>query len=54
MSRPVPEGVDERERNTQLVVLWLGMPLAVLALCGIVMLLAVLVAATLLNASIPH
>ena len=53
VGRPLPEGVDEQERNTQLFVLWMGIPLAVLGVCAIVMVLAVLVAATALHANIP-
>lgn len=54
VNRPLPEGVDEQDRNTQLFVLWMGIPLAVVLVCGVVMVLAVIVAGTVLNANIPH
>lgn len=53
VGRPVPEGVDEHDRNTQLFVLWMGIPLAVLGVCAVVMVLAVVVAATVLHGNIP-
>ena len=54
VGKPAPEGVDEQDRNTQLFVLWLGIPLGVLAVCGVVMLVAVLVANTALSGNIAH
>lgn len=54
LSRPVPEGVDKDERDAQLFVLWLGIPLAVLAVCGFVALVSVLIAATALRDGIPR
>jgi len=54
VGKPVAEGVDEDERNTQLFVLWLGIPLAVLGVCALFALLSALVAATVLHADIPH
>jgi hypothetical protein len=54
LNRPVPEGVDEKAREMQLFVLWMGIPLAVLGVCAVVMVLAVVVAATALNSNIPH
>lgn len=53
VGRPLPKGVDEQERNTQLFVLWMGIPLGVLAVCAVVMVVAVLVAATALHTNIP-
>ena len=53
VGRPLPEGVDEQDRNTQLFVLWMGIPLAVLGICALVMLLAVVVAATALHTNLP-
>ena len=53
LGRPVPEGVDEHERSRQLAMLWWGIPLGVVGICGIVMVLAVVVAGTVLNANIP-
>lgn len=53
LDRPAPKGVDEDERNTQLFMLWLGIPLAVLAVCGFFALVSVLIAATALRNGIP-
>jgi hypothetical protein len=53
LSRPVPAGVDERARNYQLLILWLGIPLGVVAVCAVVALLAILISATLLNSGLP-
>jgi hypothetical protein len=53
VGKPLPAGVDEQDRNTQLFVLWMGIPLGVLAICGLVMVIAVVVAATALHANIP-
>ena len=53
LSRPVPEGVDEHDRSRQLAMLWWGIPLTVVGVCGVVMVLAVVVAGTVLNANIP-
>ena len=53
VGRPLPEGVDEDERNAQLVILWMGIPLGVLAICGVVMVLAVVLAATAMHVNIP-
>jgi hypothetical protein len=52
LSRPAP-GVDESERRVQLFVLWLGIPLAVIALCALVALIAVVLGATVLSSGIP-
>jgi len=43
LSRPAPEGVDEQARNTQLFVLWMGMPLIVILILAVVGALAILV-----------
>jgi hypothetical protein len=53
LGRPVPDGVDADERNAQLFVLWLGIPLGVLAVCGVFALFAVLLAGTVLSSGIP-
>ncbi|MEA2646838.1 MAG: hypothetical protein QOE92_1921 [Chloroflexota bacterium] len=53
IGRPVPEGVDEQQRNTQLFVLWLGIPLAVLGICAIVGLVAIVLSATVLGSGLP-
>lgn len=53
LNRPVPEGVDEYDRNRQLFILWIGMPLLVLAVCAVVALLAILVSATVLSSGLP-
>jgi len=53
VGRPLPEGVNEQERNTQLFMLWMGVPLGVLGVCAIVMVVAVLVAMTALHTNIP-
>ena len=53
VGRPLPDGIDEHQRNTQLFILWMGIPLGVLGVCAIVMVVAVLVAATALHADIP-
>ena len=53
LSRPPPEGVDDSERTTQLFVLWLGIPLAVIGVCAVVALIAVILGATVLNSGIP-
>jgi hypothetical protein len=53
LSRPAPEGLEEGGRSTQLFILWLGIPLAVIGICAIVALAAVLLGATLLNSGIP-
>jgi hypothetical protein len=53
LGRPVPEGVDADERNAQLFVLWLGIPLGVVAVCGVFALFAVLLAGTVLSTGIP-
>ena len=53
LNKPVPAGVDERGRNAQLLILWLGIPLGVVLLCGIVALLAIVISATALNSGLP-
>jgi hypothetical protein len=53
LSRPAPEGVDESERKLQLLVLWLGVPLAVICVCAVVALIAVILGATVLSSGIP-
>ncbi|GAC1331195.1 MAG: hypothetical protein NVSMB17_09090 [Candidatus Dormibacteria bacterium] len=53
LNRPLPEGVDEHDRNLQLFMLWMGIPLAVVGVCAVVMILAVVVAGTVLNSNIP-
>jgi heme/copper-type cytochrome/quinol oxidase subunit 2 len=53
LAHPAPEGLNEGERNTQLFILWLGIPLAVIAICAVVALLAVLLGATVLNSGLP-
>jgi hypothetical protein len=52
LSRPAP-GVDEADRRTQLFVLWLGIPLAVIGVCAVVALIAVILGATVLSSGIP-
>ncbi|MFN2465610.1 MAG: hypothetical protein ABR598_05020 [Candidatus Dormibacteria bacterium] len=53
VGRPAPEGVDEEERNTQLFLLWMGIPLGVVAVCGVFALVAVVLAGTVLRSGIP-
>jgi hypothetical protein len=53
LSRPVPDGVDEQQRNYQLFVLWLGIPLAVIGVCALVALLAIVLSATVLSSGLP-
>lgn len=53
IGRPVPEGVDEDARNTQLFMLWIGIPLAVLGVCALVALVAVLLSVTVLGSGLP-
>ena len=53
LSRPAPEGVDEQSRNYQLFILWIGIPLAVIAVCAAVALLAILLSATVLSSGLP-
>lgn len=53
LSRPVPDGVDEQQRNYQLFILWLGIPLGVIVICGMVALLAVIISATVLSSGLP-
>ncbi|MHB8507117.1 MAG: hypothetical protein ACYDGR_00515 [Candidatus Dormibacteria bacterium] len=43
LSLPVPAGVDPIERETQLFVLWLGIPLAVIAVLAVFALIAVVI-----------
>jgi hypothetical protein len=45
IARPVPEGVDEGERNRQLFALWLGIPLGVLLICAVVGVAAIAIGA---------
>jgi heme/copper-type cytochrome/quinol oxidase subunit 2 len=52
LARPAT-GVDESERNRQLFVLWLGIPLAVIGVCAVVALIAVVLGATVLSSGIP-
>ena len=53
LSRPTPDGVDEADRNTQLFMLWLGIPLAVIGVCVVVAVIAVVLGATVLNSGLP-
>ncbi|MDP9325200.1 MAG: hypothetical protein M3O87_01510, partial [Candidatus Dormibacteraeota bacterium] len=53
LSRPVPEGVDEQSRNYQLFVLWIGIPLAVIGVCALVALVAILISSTVLSSGLP-
>ncbi|MEA2682442.1 MAG: hypothetical protein QOK05_770 [Chloroflexota bacterium] len=53
LSRPAPEGVDHDERSSQLFMLWLGIPVAVVLVCGVFALVSVLIAATALRNGIP-
>ena len=53
LSRPTPEGLDERDRHLQLFILWLGIPLAVIGVCTLVAVLAMLLGATVLSSGIP-
>lgn len=53
LARPVPEGADSSDRSTQLFVLWLGIPLAVIGVCVLVAVIAVVLGATILNTGIP-
>jgi hypothetical protein len=46
LSRPAPEGVDEKDRNYQLFVLWLGIPVGVMAVCALVAILAAVIGGT--------
>ncbi|HXO67157.1 MAG TPA: hypothetical protein VN863_04105 [Candidatus Dormibacteraeota bacterium] len=52
LSRPAA-GVDESDRTKQLFVLWLGIPLAVIAVCAVVAIVAVILGATVLSSGIP-
>jgi hypothetical protein len=53
LARPLPEGVDSSDRSTQLFMLWLGIPLAVIGVCAVVAVIAVLLGATILSSGIP-
>ncbi len=53
LSRPVPEGVDEQSRNYQLFILWIGIPLAVVAVCAAVAVVALLLSSTVLSSGLP-
>lgn len=53
LARPAPEGVDKDQRDTQLFLLWLGIPLGVIAVCAVVALLAVVLGATALSSGLP-
>jgi hypothetical protein len=53
LSRPAAEGLDAGERDTQLFILWLGIPLAVIGICAVVAVLAVLLSGTVLSSGIP-
>jgi hypothetical protein len=44
LSRPAPVGIDRNERELQLFILWLGVPLVVVLVCALVALIAVAVA----------
>jgi hypothetical protein len=46
LSRPAPENVDEGDRNYQLFVLWLGIPVGVMAVLGLVAIAAAVIGAT--------
>ena len=52
--RSTPDGVDPADRQFQLFVLWLGIPLGVLAVCGVVALLSIVVANTVLSGGVAH
>ena len=52
LKRPAA-GVDKSDRRVQLFVLWLGIPLAVIGVCAVVALIAVILGATVLNSGIP-
>ncbi len=49
LSRAAPTGVDEQGRNYQLFLLWLGIPLIVLAVMLVVGILAIILGATALR-----
>ena len=53
LARPLPEGVDSSDRSTQLFMLWLGIPLAVIGVCAVVAVIAVALGATVLSSGIP-
>jgi hypothetical protein len=53
LSRPVPESIDESERNTQLLMLWLGIPLLVILICTVVAAVAVVLSLTVLRTGLP-
>ena len=53
LSRSVPEGVDEQSRNYQLFILWIGIPLAVVAVCATVAVVALLLSSTVLSSGLP-
>ncbi len=53
LNRPLPPGVEESDRNTQLFILWIGIPLGVVAVCGFFALFAVVLAETVLRSGIP-
>jgi hypothetical protein len=52
LSQPA-SGIDESDRNVQLFILWLGIPLAVIGVCAVVGLIAVILGATVLSSGIP-
>jgi hypothetical protein len=53
LARPLPKGVDSSDRSTQLFILWLGIPLAVIGVCAVVAVIAVVLGATVLSSGIP-
>jgi hypothetical protein len=53
LSRPAPEGVDEQARNYQLFILWIGMPLLVIAVIALVALAAIIISSTVLSSGLP-
>ena len=53
LSRPVPEGVDEAARNYQLFILWIGIPAMVVALIGVVALLALVFGGSVFPRGVP-
>jgi heme/copper-type cytochrome/quinol oxidase subunit 2 len=52
LSQPA-SGIDASDRNVQLFILWLGIPLAVIGVCAVVGLIAVILGATVLSSGIP-
>jgi len=54
LSRPAPDDVDPQARRYQLFILWLGIPLGVMAICAVVAVAAVVVGATVYSSGLRH